>query len=62
MLPQTNLILDAVAKALAAKAPAHPYYIRQPMLVVADALHNLKDTNNGNSHHVRRRPDGNLRP
>lgn len=58
MTPTTAAIIAAVAKALAAKAPAHPYYIRQPMREVADTLiQNLKETYNGNANHLRRRPD-----
>lgn len=58
MTPTTAAILAAVAKALAAKAPAHPHYISQPMRQVADTLNqNLKETYNGSPNHSRRRPD-----
>lgn len=58
MTPTTAAIIAAVAKALAAKAPAHPHYIGQPMREVADTLiQNLKETYNGSSDHLRRRPD-----
>jgi|SanBayMetagenome_1026888.scaffolds.fasta_scaffold37967_4 hypothetical protein len=58
MTPTTAAIIAAVAKALAAKAPAHPHYIGQPMREVAGTLiQNLKETYNGNSDHLRRRPD-----
>ena len=62
MLPQTELILAAVAKALDAKASAHPYYIRQPMRFVATALTNLKEIDNGSSNNLRSRADVRFRP
>ena len=62
MTPTTAAIVAAVAKALADKAPAHPHYIGQPMREVADNLvQNLKETYNGNYHHLRRRHDGTVR-
>ena len=63
MTPQTQAILSAVAQALDAKASAHPYYIRQPMLAVADTLiEQLKEKTHGNLNHLRCRIDGPVRP
>lgn len=63
MTPQTQAILSAVALALDAKASTHPYYIRQPMLTVANnIIEQLKEKTNGSSNHVRRCAYGNLRP
>lgn len=63
MLPQTQAIISAVVKALDAKAPSRPYYIRQPMLTVADNLiQQLKEESNGSSHNIRRCAYGHIRP
>lgn len=63
MTPQTEAILTAVVQALDAKAPAHPYYIRQPMLAVADTIiEQLKEKTNGSSDYVRRCAYGHIRP
>lgn len=63
MTPQTQAIISAVVKALDAKASSRPYYIRQPMLTVADNLiQQLKEESNGSSNHVRRCAYGHIRP
>lgn len=63
MTPQTQAILSAVVQALDAKAPNQPYYIRQPMLTVADnIIQHMKDIHHGSSNHVRRCSYGTVRP
>lgn len=62
MTPHTQAILSAVVKALDAKAPSHPYYIRQPMRAVADTIiQNLKENSNGSPDNRRCRIDGPVR-